>query len=116
VGEYAEAFRCAQEGEVLAAKARLNDLEKWGLDQKIHALFWLDRWDEVLGLDEKLRDMNRRYPREQIGPSCYEIAMIARIHAFRGELDIAHDGRRNADAIMSATFGKHDAWLQFQHY
>ena len=77
------------EGENLAAQMQAVDLEKWALDQRIHCLLRLDRWDDMLRPGWKVRDMQRRYPREQIGPSCYAISAIARIHALRGELELA---------------------------
>jgi predicted ATPase/class 3 adenylate cyclase len=116
VGEYTEAIRLLLEGETLAAQVHLVDLEKWGLDQRIHCLLGLDRWDEVLTLDVKLRDMQRRYPRERIGPSCYAISAIARIHGLRGEQELARAQRNEADAIMTDIIGPHENWLQFQHY
>jgi len=50
-------------------------MEKYALDERTHCLFRLDRWDEILNLGEKMRDMQQRYPREQIGASCQTIAM-----------------------------------------
>jgi hypothetical protein len=116
VGEYAEGARWSIEGGSLAEQAKMVDLEKAALDQRIHCLLGLDRWDEVMALDAKLRDMQRRYPRERIGPSCYAISAIARIHALRGELDLARAQRNEADAIMTSMMGPHEDWLQFQHY
>jgi hypothetical protein len=116
VGEYAEAARCALEGGTLAEQAKMVDLEKSALDQRVHSLLGLDRWDDVMALDAKLRDMQQRYPRERIGPSCYAIAAIARIHALRGEMDLARAQRKEADAIMTSIMGPHEDWLQFQHY
>ena len=34
--------------------------EKWALDERIHILMRLDRWDEVLDLERKLRAMQQR--------------------------------------------------------
>jgi predicted ATPase len=116
VGEYAESARLALEGGTLAEQAKMVDLEKSSLDQRVHSLLGLDLWDDVLALDAKLRDMQQRYPRERIGPSCYAIAAIARIHALRGELDLARAQRDEADAIMISIVGPHEDWLQFQHY
>jgi predicted ATPase len=116
VGEYAEGARWAIEGGSIAEQAKMVDLEKAALDQRIHCLLGLDRWDDVMALDAKLRDMQRRYPRERIGPSCYAIAAIARIHALRGEPELARAQRNEADTIMTSMMGPHEDWLQFQHY
>ena len=116
VGDYVQAIQYLVEGANLAAQVQAVELEKWALDQRIHSLLWLDRWDEVLSLDGKLRDMQRRYPREQIGPSCYAISAIARIHALRGELELAREQRNEADTIMTAITGPHENWSHVQHY
>ena len=91
-------------------------MEKYALDERAHCLFRLDRWDEILNLDEKMRDMQQRYPREQIGASCRMIAFIASIHAMRGEMDLAVIQRKEAQAIMSAVSGSFDQWNRTEHY
>jgi predicted ATPase/class 3 adenylate cyclase len=116
VGEYVQALPNLLEAESLAGQMQDVQLEKWALDERTHCLFRLDRWDEILNLGEKLRDMQQRYPREQIGPSCYAIAVIASIHAMRGELDLARGQRQEAQAIMTALSGPIEGWARQQHY
>jgi predicted ATPase/DNA-binding SARP family transcriptional activator len=116
VGEYAEALPHLLEAEGLAGHMQAVDLEKEALDLRIDALFWLDRWDEILGLDGKLREMQQRYPAEHIGVSCYQIAMIASIHGLRGEMELAISGREEANAIMTAHAGPSENWDRVQHY
>jgi hypothetical protein len=60
--------------------------------------------------------MVQRYPIEQIGVSCFEIAIVASIHAMRGELDPAVSGREEAKAIMTAHAGAFENWDRAQHY
>ena len=90
--------------------------EKYALDERIHCLFRQDRWDEILNMDEKMRDMQQRYPREQIGASCQTIARIASIHAMRGDLDLAVIQRNEAQAIMTAISGSFEQWVRDEHY
>jgi predicted ATPase/class 3 adenylate cyclase len=116
VGEYAQAIPFLLEGESLAGQMQDVLMEKYALDERIHCLFRLDRWDEILNLDEKMRDMQRRYPREQIGASCRMIAFIASIHAMRGELDLAVIQRKEAQAIMTTISGSFDQWGRTHHY
>jgi predicted ATPase len=116
VGEYAHGLPYLLEGESLAGKMQAVDLEKYALDERTHSLLRLDRWDETLGLDAKLRDMQQRYPSERIGPSCYAIAAIASIHAMRGELDLARSERQEAQAIMTALAGPSEDWGIKSHY
>ncbi len=116
VGEYAQAIPFLLEGESLAGQMQDVLFEKYALNERTHCLFRLDRWDEILNLDEKLRDMQQRYPREQIGASCQTIAQIASIHAMRGDLDLAVIQRKEAQAIMTAISGSFDHWVRTEHY
>jgi predicted ATPase/class 3 adenylate cyclase len=116
VGEYAQAIPFLLEGESLAAQMQDALMEKYALDERTHCLFRLDRWDEILNLGEKMRDMQQRYPREQIGASCQTIAMIASIHAMRGEMDLALIQRNEAQAIMTAVSGSFEHWVRTEHY
>jgi len=116
VGEYSQAIPNLLEAESLASQMQSVDLEKAALDQRTHSLFRLDRWDEILYLHEKSRDMQQRYPTEQIGVSCYAIAVIASIHALRGEFDVAVTQREEACAIMTAAGGPSEHWGRTQHY
>ena len=116
VGEYAEAIPYLLEGESFAGQIQDALMEKYALDERTHCLFRLDRWDEILNLDEKIRDMQQRYPREQIGASCQTIAMIASIHAMRGEMDQAVTQRNEAQAIMTAISGSFEHWVRTEHY
>jgi ATP/maltotriose-dependent transcriptional regulator MalT len=116
VGEYAQAIPYILEGEALAAQLQAVELEKTALYQRLQCLVRLDRWEEGLQLDARMRDMQRRYPREHIGPSCASIALFASIHALRGELDLAVRGREEANAIMTAVAGTFEDWTRVQHY
>jgi predicted ATPase/class 3 adenylate cyclase len=116
VGEYAQAIPYLLEGESLAGQIQDVLYEKYALNERTHCLFRLDRWDEILNLDEKLQDMQQRYPREQIGASCQTIARIASIHAMRGDLDLAVIQRKEAQAIMTAISGSFDHWVRTEHY
>jgi tetratricopeptide (TPR) repeat protein len=116
VGQYAQAIAYLLEGESLARQVQSVEMEKWVLDLRIHSLLGLDRWDETIDLEGQLRDMQRRYPRERIGTSCFAIAAIARIHALRGERELAVSGREEADAIMTAVIGPSEDWPRLSHY
>jgi len=116
VGEYTEAISNLLEAESLAGQIQAVDLEFAALEERTRCLFRLDRWDEILNLEERSRDMQRRYPIEQLGVSCYRIAVNASIHAMRGEMDLAVTQRNESDAIMTAISGSSDQWGREQHY
>jgi len=116
VGEYAEALPNLVEAERLAAEGQMVELEKEALTTWTDILFRLDRWDEVLQLDDRLRDMQRRYPLEKIGASCYSISVVASVHALRGEAELATRGREEAQAIMTSVSGPPENWSRFEHH
>jgi len=116
VGEFAQAIPILLEAESLAGQIQAVDLEFAALEVRTHCLFRLDRWDEILNLEEKSRDMQQRYPLEQIGVSCFRIAVNASIHAMRGEMDLAVIQRKESDAIMTGVAGSTEQWGREQHY
>ena len=116
VGDYAQANPLLLEAESLAVQIQAVDLEFAALEERTRCLFRLDRWDEILNLEERSRDMQRRYPLEQIGVSCFRIAVNASIHAMRGEIDLAVIQRKESDAIMTEIAGSTEQWGREQHY
>jgi predicted ATPase len=116
VGDYAQANPIFLEAESLAVLIQAIDLEFAALEERARCLFWLDRWDEILNLEERSRDMQRRYPLEQIGVSCLRIAVNASIHAMRGEMDLAVIQRKESEAIMTGVVGSTEQWEREQHY
>jgi predicted ATPase/class 3 adenylate cyclase len=116
VGEYAPALASLVEAERLAVGIQDVDLENGSLAEQVHCLLRLDRWDEVLNLENKLLDMQQRYPQERIGPSCYHVAAMASIHAYRGEREAASAQREEAQAVMTSISGPVERWNRFQHY
>jgi len=116
VGDYEQALPHVVEAARLAAEHQLVELERTALSDRTDNLFRLDRWDEVLELDERLRDMQQRYPVEKIGPSCYSIAVESSVHALRGEADLALRGREEARGIMISISGQPEHWNRLMHY
>jgi hypothetical protein len=60
--------------------------------------------------------MQRRYPAEQIGASCFAVALMAAVHASRGELQLAIVQRQEAAAIMTDLQGPQQDWTRAHHY
>jgi predicted ATPase len=116
VGEFAQGLPYLREAEKLALQLRTVDLEKWALDEQTYCLMGLDRWDEILDLSEKLRDMQQRYASEQIGLSCTAIAVMASVHSLRGELELGRSQRQQAQDIMTDFAGPPEGWLRGLRY
>jgi tetratricopeptide (TPR) repeat protein len=67
VGEYADAIPYLENAEARAADARLPDQIACALGIMAQCLLRLDRWDEVLEVEKRWRDLDLRYTRERVG-------------------------------------------------
>jgi tetratricopeptide (TPR) repeat protein len=67
VGEYTEALPYLAEAESLATNVRAPDQIANALGIMAQCLFRLDRWDEVLEVEKRWRDLDMRYNRERVG-------------------------------------------------
>jgi class 3 adenylate cyclase/tetratricopeptide (TPR) repeat protein len=67
VGEYAKALPYLDEAETLATNVRAPDQIANALGIKAQCLFRLDRWDEMLEVEKRWRDLDLRYTRERVG-------------------------------------------------
>ena len=56
-----------QDAEELAVRVQVIDQQANALGMQAQCWFRLDRWDEVLALEEKWRGLERRYTRERVG-------------------------------------------------
>ncbi|HSF82134.1 MAG TPA: adenylate/guanylate cyclase domain-containing protein [Anaerolineales bacterium] len=67
VGEYRQAMPFLQEAESLAVQIKLVEQQANALGLQAQCWFRLDQWDEVISLESKWRDLERRYSRERVG-------------------------------------------------
>ncbi|HJW91524.1 MAG TPA: adenylate/guanylate cyclase domain-containing protein [Anaerolineales bacterium] len=67
VGQYKQAMPFLQDAEELAVRVQVIDQQANTLGLQAQCWFRLDRWDEVLALEEKWRGLERRYTRERVG-------------------------------------------------
>ena len=67
VGESAQAITYLQEAENLAARVQVIDQQANAVGLQVQCLYRLDRWDEVIAMEERWRDLERRYSRERVG-------------------------------------------------
>lgn len=116
IGEPAAALPQLLEAQTLAAQMQDAEREMTALRLRILTLLRLDRWDEILALDDQFRDMARQHPQEQVGLLCFEASLIGSVHALRGEWELARRGREEANAIMTEHVGAVEGWKPAQHY
>ena len=105
-----------QEVESLAAQAQIVDQQVNALGLQAQCWFRLDRWDDVLATEVKWRDLERRYPRERVGETCFFVALSASVHALRGALQRADAYRKESYDYMISISGPPDQWQRNQFY
>jgi hypothetical protein len=67
VGEYDQALPFLEEAEGLSARVQAVDQQANAIGLQAQCFFRLDRWEEVLELEEKWRDLEKRYTRPRVG-------------------------------------------------
>jgi tetratricopeptide (TPR) repeat protein len=116
VGEYAEALTHLVEAEALANRVRATDQIINALGIQAQCLFRLDRWDEVLAVEAKWRELERRHTREQVGATCFFVALSASVHARRGDLELASSYAKESFDFMVSVSGQLEHWQRNQFY
>ena len=116
VGEYEQAIPYLQEAEALALKTQSIGQETAAIGLQSQCAFRLDRWDEVLALEDKWRDLERRFPRQRVGPTCFTVALSGSVHALRGDIDKSKAyGKESVDYMISMS-GSPEIWQRNQFY
>jgi tetratricopeptide (TPR) repeat protein len=116
VGEYSKALPYLEEAEALANRVQAADQMANVVGLQAQCLFRMDRWDEVLALEENWRDLEGRYSREQVGETCFFVALSASVHALRGETDRTISYAKEAYDYMVSMSGEPDHWQRNQFY
>jgi serine/threonine protein kinase/DNA-binding SARP family transcriptional activator len=106
VGDYAQALTHLIEAEHLAEQ--IGDLGKliYALSVQIQCLFGLDRWEEILQVEDKRLALQARYGSERIGKICFQCGVSANVHGWRGEIELARAHREEAYQMMANGWGR----------
>lgn len=116
VGEYEKAMPYLMEAETKAASAHSIGQQVAAIGLQSQCAFRLDRWDDVLILEEKWRDLERRYPRQRVGPTCFNAALSSSVYALRGDLEKAKAYARESVDYMITMAGAPELWQRNQFY
>lgn len=116
VGEYEHAIPHLQEAEALAVKAQAIGQQTAAIGLLSQCAFRLDRWDEVIVLEDKWRELERRYPRQRVGPTCFDSALSGSVYALRGDLDKSRAYGKESVDYMVAMSGSPEIWQRNQFY
>jgi tetratricopeptide (TPR) repeat protein len=116
VGEYDQAIRYLKEAEMLALEANSIGQQTAAIGLQSQCAFRLDRWDEVITLEDKWRDLERRFPRQRVGPTCFSAALSGSVHALRGDFEKSQAyGKESVDYMISMS-GSPEIWQRNQFY
>jgi tetratricopeptide (TPR) repeat protein len=116
IGAYEQALPYLIEAENLAVRAQIIDQQTNAIGLQSQCWFRLDRWDELLAGEEKWRALERRYPRERVGETCFYVGLCASAYAWRGESERAEIYRREAYEYMLSMSGSSQGWQRNQFY
>ena len=116
VGEYSEALPYLEEAEDLAVRVQAADQMANAVGLQAQCLFRMDRWGEVLNIEQKWRSLENSYSREQVGETCFFVALSASVHALRGESKQKDTYSREAYDYMVSMSGEPDHWQRNQFY
>ena len=115
VGDFAQAL-----AHLLAAERLADEIRDWGqviytLNKQIQCYFGLDRWDEILQIEDKRLALEARYGRDRIGRMCFQCGISAYVHGWRGEMELARARREEAYQMMAGSVPLEN-WLPIHHY
>ena len=116
VGEYEQAIPHLQEAEALAIKAQSIGQQTAAIGLQSQCAFRLDRWNDVLALEDKWRELERRYPRQRVGPTCFNAALCGSVYALRGEYDKSKAYSKESVDYMISMSGSPEIWQRNQFY
>jgi tetratricopeptide (TPR) repeat protein len=117
VGEYEAALTHAKEAEDMSAAIQDVTTQVNAMTLQSQCLYSLDRWDDLLAIDERLRDIQSHYAFERLGIAmCFHTALVSAVKTLRGERDQAGSLREEAYEIMTKIVGPPEQWVRNQRY
>ncbi len=117
VGDYAEGLPLAFEAESLAAGFRDVSQQVYAMQLQAQCFFGLDRWDEVLEVEDRRKALEADYGSERVDRMCYYCGISANVMGWRGDLDQARERRLEARTVMEGYWGgPPETWAPVGHY
>ncbi len=104
-GEYAQALSYLLEAESLARQMHDVNLTTYALGLQAQCLYGLDRWDEMLQIEENRRSLEEEYGHDRVDRMCFYCGLSANVSAMRGEYGQARYWREIAYNHMVKFFG-----------
>lgn len=117
IGDYRAALTHAAEAENLSAVIQDITTQVNAMTLQSQCLFPLDRWDDLIAMDEKLKDIQARNAFERLGIAmCFHTALHSAVRTLRGEHEKASTLREESYGIMIAVGGPPEGWSRNQYF
>jgi tetratricopeptide (TPR) repeat protein len=118
VGEYDQALTWLMELGNLTLQMGAIAEHVWSMGLQALCLFRLDRWEEIIELEENRRELEGRHSADQLGGGiCVVISLSAATRALQGDQEEARFQRDQAYELMQgAAGGNWDNWFRTQYY
>jgi tetratricopeptide (TPR) repeat protein len=116
IGQYAQAVPHLIEGERLSEKLQNIAMQEAALALQLQCWYFLDRWDDLMAVQEKRWELQRTHPQELLGANCFGIALVSAVYARRGLNQQAAALRDEAYDIMVGVSGGESNWARQQYY
>jgi DNA-binding SARP family transcriptional activator len=117
VGEYEAAIARAAEAERLSAAIQDVSGQVNAMTLQSQCLYPLDRWDDLVALDAKLREIQASNSFERLGVAmCFHSAVLSAVMRLRGDHEKADRLRDEAYEIMVAIGGPPEQWVRNQRF
>jgi len=116
VGEYDQALPFLEEATERATEIQAADQVANALGIQAQCLYRMDRWDDVLSIEEKWRYLEQQYSRERIGETCFFVALSGSVHALRGDFEQANNYAKESYDYMVSMSGLPENWQRNQFY
>ena len=117
VGDYIQALGYLSQAENLGFQIRDIPVQADALVRQAGCLFRLDRWDELLEIDSKIRQLEADFTVERMGVlTCFYYALQSHVRYLRGEIHLAQALKSKAYEVMVSITGPPEKWVRNQHF
>ena len=118
VGKYDQAFSHLLELGDLTSKMGAWTDHIWALSLQALCLFRLDRWEELLRIDEKRQELERHHSSDYLGGGyCVILSLSAAARALQGHFDQARTQREQSyEFMLGDATEPHEKWGRGEFY
>ncbi len=117
IGEYLPALSRLLEAEKLAGQIHDVTTQADALTYQGMCFFRLDRWDDLLKIEDKLLHLQTHYAFERLGIGiCFYKALNASVRMLRDDVERANVLRSEAYEFMIALGGPPEQWVRDQYF